>query len=157
MISLLPAFHETIVAPQAGATIYQALLGITSNKPFLQADEKNLYFNGWVKEDRFRISLRQQRANHYLPLVLGQIESTSSGSILLVDYKLVPTTRLLLTLWTIILTLGSITVSFQSKNILYLLGGAVIILLIHAIVWSNFKLQLKSTRDALHHVLSSLR
>ena len=154
MISLLPAFHETIVLPQEATKVFQKLSTTTSNKPFIQSDEKSLFFNGWVKEEKFRISLRVHRANNYLPLVIGQIESTSSGSILLVDYVLFPTIRLLLTLWTILLMLGSVIGSYQTKNILYLLGGILIIVVIHAIVWSNFNLQLKPTREALHNVLS---
>ena len=154
MISLLPAFHETIVLPSVASKIFQTLSAATSNKPFQQSDEKNLFFNGWVKEEKFRISLRVHRANNYLPLVIGQIEFTSTGSILLVDYVLFPTIRLLLTLWTILLTLGSLITSYQAKNILYLVGGFGIIVLIHAIVWSNFKLQLKPTRQALHRILS---
>lgn len=154
MISLLPAFHETIVLPKGASYIYQTLSTATSNKPFIQSDEKNLLFNGWVKEEKFRISLRVHRANHYLPLVIGQIESSTSGSILLVDYVLFPTIRLLLTLWSILLTLGSLMGSYQTKNIVYLFGGLLIIVLIHAIVWSNFKLQLKPTREVLHRLLS---
>jgi hypothetical protein len=154
VITLLPAFHETIVLPRKAEEVFHLLEDATSNKPFIQSDEQKLFFNGWVREDKFRVSLRVHRANNYLPLVVGQLEPTSSGSILLVDYKLFPTTRLLLVLWTIILILGSIFISFQTKNILYLLGGACIIILIHAIVWSNFNLQLKPTREALHSVLS---
>lgn len=154
MITLLPAFHETIVLPIKAGVVFHLLEDATSNKPFIQSNEQRLFFNGWVKEDKFRLSLRVHRANNYLPLVFGQLEPTSSGSILLVDYKLFPTTRLLLVLWTIILILGSIFTSFQAKNILYLLGGACIIMIIHAIVWSNFNLQLKPTREALHRVLS---
>ena len=154
MISLLPAYHETIVLPHPAAEVYNTLAASTSNKPFIQSDEQVLFFNGWVKEGRFRLSLRVHRANHYLPLVFGQIESTSSGSILFIDYKLFPTTRLLLTFWTLLLLLGSVFSAYQTRNILYLGGGTAIIALIHTIVWSNFKLQLKPTRTALHHLFS---
>ena len=154
MISLLPAYHETIVLPRPADEIYQSLAAGTSNKPFIQPDEQKLFFNGWVKEERFRLSLRVHRANNYLPLVIGQIESTSSGSILFIDYKLFPTTRLLLTLWTLLLVLGSVFSFYQTKNILYLAGGAGIIILIHTIVWSNFKIQLKPTREAFHRLVS---
>jgi hypothetical protein len=154
VISLLPAFHETIVLPSTADKVFQLLENSTSNKPFIQSDEEKLFFNGWVKEEKFRLSLRVHRANNYLPLVIGQIESTSSGSILMIDYILFPTTRLLLTLWTILLVFGSVFASFQTKNILYLFGGLCIIGLIHAIVRSNFNLQLKPTREALHRLLS---
>ena len=82
------------------------------------------------------------------------MERTSSGSILLMDYKLFPTTRLLLTLWAVLLTLGSIIASFQLKNILYLVAGSAGIFLLYAIAWSNFRLQLKPTREAFHRLLT---
>jgi hypothetical protein len=119
----------------------------------MQPDEQNLKFNGWVKEQRFRISHRVQRANNYLPLVVGEIESTSSGCILFIDYRLFPTMRMLLILWTILLTLGSLIFSYQTKNIVYLAGAVAAIGFIHAVVWSNFNLQLDITRKALHQLL----
>ena len=154
MTSLLPAHHETIVLAHPAKSIYEIIATATSNKPFLQSEESKLFFNGWVQENRFRLSLRGQRANHYLPLVIGHIESTSSGSILFIDYKLFPTTRLLLTLWTVLLTLGSIMASYQLKNMLYLGGGTAGIFLLYAIAWSNFLLQLKPTREAFHRLLT---
>lgn len=153
MITLLPSHHETIVLPQTAEAVFNKMHGATSNKPFMQPDERSLKFNGWVKEERFRISLRVHRANNYLPLVAGEIESTSGGSILFVDYRLFPTTRMMLLLWTLLLILGSLISSYQTKNVLYLAGGAAAIVLIHAIVWSNFKLQLDITRKALHDLL----
>lgn len=119
----------------------------------MQPDEHSLKFNGWVKEERFRISLRVHRANNYLPLIAGEIESTSGGSILFVDYRLFPTTRMMLLLWTMLLILGSLIFSYQTKNVVILAGGTAAIVLIHAIVWSNFKLQLDITRKALHDLL----
>ncbi len=154
MITILPAYHETIVLPYPAEDTYQKLTTATSNKLFRQADEKNLSFNGWIQEKRFRISLRVQRVNHFIPLVIGQIEPTQGGNIVFVDYTLFPTTRLLLILWTILLTLGSVVGSYQFKNITYLFGGLGLILLIHLIAWSNFNLQLEVTRKALHRLIT---
>ncbi|HWA34456.1 MAG TPA: hypothetical protein VG737_10020 [Cyclobacteriaceae bacterium] len=153
MISLLPSHHETIVLPHSAETIFRKMYWATSDKPFMQPNEQNLKFNGWVKEEKFRISVRVHRANNYLPLVIGEIESTSSGCILFIDYKLFPTTRMLLVLWTILLVLGALIFSYQTKNIIYLAGGLAVIALIHFVVWSNFNLQLDITRKALHKLL----
>jgi hypothetical protein len=142
-----------VVLPKPASEVYQILARATSHLPFVQLDEPKLHFNGWVKEARFRISLRQQRANHYLPLVVGQLEATSTGCILFLDYKLFPMTRLLLTLWTILLVLGSLTIWYQTKNIFVLPSGLVILLLIHFIVRANFSLQLKLTHTTLHNLL----
>lgn len=154
MISILPAYHETIVLPYAALETYRRLSNATSGKAFRQPDENNYSFNGWVMDERFRIALRVFRVNHFLPLIIGQIESTASGNILFVDYRLFPATRALLTLWTILLILGSVAGAYQSGNIYFLLGGLGLIVLIHAVAWSNFKLQLKLTREALHRTIA---
>jgi len=153
VISLLPHHHETVVLPKPAHEVYQILAAATSHLAFFQSDEKKLHFNGWIKETRFRISLRQQRANHYIPLIIGQIEATSTGCLLFLDYKLFPMTRLLLTLWTILLVLGSLTVWYQAKNIFILPSGLAILLLIHFIVRANFSLQLKLAQKTLHNLL----
>jgi hypothetical protein len=154
VISILPAYHETIVLPYAATDTYKKLSTATSGKAFRQSNENSYSFNGWVKEKRFRIALRVFRVNHFLPLVIGQIEPTASGNILFVDYKLFPATRALLTLWTILLIFGCIAGAYQSKNVLYMLGGLGLVVLIHAIAWSNFNLQLKLTREALHRTIA---
>lgn len=153
MISLLPHHHETVVLPKPANEVYQILYSATSHNLFVQADENKLFFNGWVRETRFRISLRQQRANHYVPLITGQIESTSTGCLLFLDYKLFPMTRLLLTLWTLLLSMGSLAVWYQTKNIFVLPSGIGIITLILFVAHSNFSLQLKLTQTSLHNIL----
>lgn len=150
MISFLPSYHETLVLPTSADTVYGLLSTATSNQS--PAGEAIL-FTGWVKADRFRISMRMRRPNTYLPLVTGLIESTSSGCLLLMDYQLYPTTRLLITLWTIGISLAGIIIAFQSKNILFLLVSVSIIAAILFIVWSNFKLQLAPTRKAFQQLL----
>ena len=143
-----------MVLPKPADEVYHILTKATSHNLFEQPNEQQLLFNGWVRETRFRISLRQRRATHYIPLVIGQIETTSTGSLLFLDYILFPMTRLLLTLWTIFLILGSLIVWFQTKNIFILPSGLAIIVLIHAIVRSNFSLQLKPTQEAMHNLLT---
>lgn len=154
MIALLPAYHETIVlSGQATITRKQLSLAI-SDKAFRQPNEKLLFFNGWIRENKFIISLRGQRINYFLPLVIGQIESAPSGCILFVDYKLFPTTRALMIVWTFLLLLGSMISVYYFKNALMPLGAAGLIALIHSVAWLNFKLQLRLTRDALHHTIT---
>lgn len=151
MISLLPVYRETLVLPIDAERVFNRLEQTTSN----QFDrEKTIYFNGWVREDRFRISIRQRRPSNYIPIVTGDIESTSKGSIVFLRYQLLPAVRLFLTIWSLLILLGSVFVGFQYANILYLLSGVGMLAVIHLIVWSNFKLQLKSTRETILEVLS---
>ncbi|HNO32453.1 MAG TPA: hypothetical protein PKI78_11750 [Anaerolineales bacterium] len=154
MISLLPTFRETMVLPWSADDIHARLAASTSNKPFLQPDEHELLFTGWVMPRRMRISLRVRRGNYYLPLVIGQLEETSTGCILLLRYTLFPVTRLLLQLWTVLLVLGALMVSYQYSNLLFLPGGGMLIGIIYFITWSNFRLQLNMTHEAILRVVS---
>lgn len=154
MISILPTFSETLVLPRTGADIYQRLSVSTSNKPFLQPDEEELLFTGWVQPDRMRISLRGRRPSHFLPLVTGRMDLTRSGCILVLRYTLFPTTRLLLQLWSILIILGSLMTAYTYRSAVFTLAGLLLLIIIYLIAWSNFNLQLHATREAIHRVVA---
>jgi len=151
VINLLPAYHETLVLPLSVAEVFERLAAATSNQI---ERERRIIFNGWVKEDRFRISIRQRRPSNYIPVVTGQVEFTSRGCIIFTDYKLLPAVKLFLTFWSLLILLGSLFVGFQYANFAYTLAGMGILAVIHLIVWSNFKLQLQPTRELILEVLS---
>jgi hypothetical protein len=146
VISLLPAIRETIVLPLAAEIVFERLSASTSNQIPIS---KGILFSGWVRLDRFRISLRQRRPSNYAPIVVGIIEPTSNGCILFVDYKLVPSMRVFIMFWTLLIVLGSLVSGLQFKNIAYTFAGLAILGFIYWIVWSNFKLQIKPAHQAL--------
>ena len=154
MITLLPSYQETLVLPRSAKDIEERLSASTSSKPFLQPDEAELLFSGWIKPDRFRIALRLRRPNHFIPLVIGTIDSTSSGCLISLSYQLFPHTRFLLYGWTGFLLLGGTIGLLIFRNYPSALGAAVVLVLIHAITRSNFKLQLRLTRETLHRVVA---
>jgi hypothetical protein len=140
--------------PRGGEDIYRRLSVSTSNKPFLQPDEEELLFTGWVKPDRMRISLRSRRPSHFLPLVTGQLDLTRSGCILALRYTLFPTTRLLLQLWSILIILGTLMTAYTYRSAVFVLAGLLLLIIIYLIAWSNFNLQLHTTRKAIHRVVA---
>jgi hypothetical protein len=150
----LPSFRETLILPRTARDIHQRLSVSTSSKPFVQPDESELLFNGWVMEDRLRISLRLRRTNYYIPLVIGQIEESSTGCILLLQYRFFPTTLLLLQLWTILVVLGAAMGFYQTHHMHFLPGAAAILATIYFIAWSNFKIHLRATREAIHRIIA---
>jgi len=154
VISLLPSYRETLVSNRPAKDVLQRLAVSTSTKPFLQPDEPELLFTGWVMDDRFRISLRVRRANHYLPLVVGRAETTSTGSILMLRYTLFPTIQLLLKLWTVLIALGVGISTFQHKTIYALWIASGMLFLMYFIVWSNFRMHLATTKEVIRRVVS---
>lgn len=154
MISLLPSFEETVVLPRNIQDPYQRLAASTSNKPFLQPDEEILLFAGWVRPDRFRISLRTRRPNYFLPLVIGRLEESSSGCILLLRYVLFPTTRILIQLWTVLVMLSSAMAGYSYHKPVLGLMGLVALVLVYLVAWANFRIQLRLTREAIQRVVA---
>lgn len=154
MIQLLPSFHETLVLPRKAKDTISRLLVSTSDKPFMQPDEAHLVFTGWVRQDRFRISLRSRRHNHFLPLVAGTIDGTNSGCLLSLTYRLFPLTRFLLMGWTCLLLMGGLAAVTVLDNLPVALVVVGILLVIHAVTRSNFTIQLRLTREAIHRIVA---
>ncbi len=150
-VTLLPAYPETLVLPYPADEILTRLRAATSNKPFIQSNENLLHFNGWVKENRFRLSRRMRRTNYYIPLITGHIEATTTGSLVLMEYRLFPTTRYLMLLWTVLLPLCTIVVS---RSLLALAISLVVVGILHLIVWSNFRMQVSASQKTIHLVIN---
>jgi hypothetical protein len=148
---LYPSRNETIVTPLPAEEVAQRFARATNTQ--LPADREHL-FSGWVKENRFLISLRVTRPNNYLPRVSGQIESTSSGCILFMRSELFPTTKMFVAFWFLFILLAGLVIGFQSKNWFYLLGGFALIGFIYWVVWSNFSIQYRVTQKAIEQTLN---
>lgn len=152
MRSLLPSHYETLVLPLSAEEIFSRFSRVTKND-FSSIQDKSILFSGWVKEDRFRISMKVNRPNNFLALIKGRIESTSSGSLVFLDYQLFPTTKLFVTFWLLFTLLFTPVVSFQFSNAWYLISGWTVAVGIYWITWSNFKIQFKIAREILLRVL----
>ncbi len=152
MINLLPSHDETLVLPLSVEEVVKRLSGITRND-LAAIQDKSVLFSGWIKEDRFRISLKVSRPNNFLTLIKASIESTSSGCLIFIDYQLFPTTKLFVSFWLLLTFLFSIAVGFQYSSFWYALGGVAIAICIYLITWSNFHLQLNMARTELLKVL----
>lgn len=154
MITLLPSYRETLVLARSGEDTYRRLLVSTSQKPFIQPDESELLFTGWVRPDRLRVSLRNRRPSHFLPLVIGKLEVSSSGCILLLHYRLFPTVGLLIQLWSILIVIGTLMTGYSYRTYTPALFGVLLLLIMYLIAWSNFFLHLRPTREAIRRVVA---
>jgi len=154
-VTFLPYHYETFVLTQPSLEAIQKIHKVTTTKVLLQNQEGAQYrFSGWVQENRFRISLKISKPNNYIPLVVGKIETTSSGCLVFVSYKLFPVTKMFLIFWSLFITLVGILASYQYQSLLYAVGSLLILVIIHWVTWSNFKIQLKLTRQTLLEVLT---
>lgn len=75
---------------------------------------KGYSFNGSVGNNGFRISLKVDKADSFLPLIKGHIEPTAKGSIIFLHYSFFPSTEFFLGFWSVLSFL--LTVFFLSVN-----------------------------------------
>jgi hypothetical protein len=152
VISLLPSHDETLVLPLSAKEVFTRLSKVTRSD-LAAVQDKSILFSGWIKQDRFRISMKVNRPNNFLTLIKGRMESTSSGCLIFIDYQLFPTTRLFVSFWLLLSCMFSIAVGFQYSSFWYSLGGLAIAIGIYLITWSNFNLQLTLARAELLKIL----
>lgn len=153
-VTILPHFQETVISTQPSEYVISKIDAATSSKLLLQTQHDPTYlFTGWVREGRFRISLKINRPNNYLPLVIGNVEPTSNGCIIFLSYRLFPTTKMFLIFWNLFVLIVGITAGYRYQTLLYGVLGILLVVFIQWIAWSNFNLQLKKTRELLINIL----
>ena len=149
---LLPRKRETIVLPFPAQEVYERIW--KSVKPvkegiliFDEPDQQFL-FNGWVKKDKFSISLKVVRPQNFLPIIVGNIEETSTGSIIFVTYRMFPTSFAFLMFWSVITLLMAIFFGYIER---YVFTGISIALGIsnYAVAVANFKIQVRRSSRVL--------
>lgn len=147
----LPYHQETqVFAVSAEEVMGRIRTGVSGTHSRDPLDEP---YGGWIRDNRFRITLRGSRPTPYVPVIMGTVEPTRTGALLFLRFHLLPTTRLFLVFWTLLILLGSVVVSFQYQRAYYALIGVAILAFLHAVVWGNFHLQRKIARERLLHML----
>ncbi|WP_373522305.1 hypothetical protein [Aquiflexum sp.] len=112
-------------------------------------------FNGNLEKDGFRISLEIERADSFIPLIKGEIESTPSGSILFLTYSLFPGSIFFLGFWTLLSVILALIFALLVGN-LYL---AMITLTLgignYWFAWSHFKRKIKISQGIFLDLLNN--
>jgi hypothetical protein len=154
VIAFLPEVSETLVVAYRSNEVLQRILEVTSTRA-MEMGEPSKILAGWVKEDRFQLIIRQRRPNSFMPMVEGRVDSTSTGCIVFLQYKLMAITRMYLLLWTVIAFISGTFLALYYQQVLLGLGCVAIIILIHAIAWANFRIHHRPLRDIIYKVLES--
>lgn len=153
-MNLLPFHSETIVLPYDAREVADKLWKITY--PISEGEEipdrqrKTFKFNGWVKNEKFRISRQIKAPENFLPIICGTIEATSSGSILLVRYKMFFSSKVFLIFWSITTLLITLFFLISYKIYIYAFLSFSIGIVNYAIAIVNFNIQVKKSKIALH-------
>ena len=110
-------------------------------------------FYGYVYDTHFQIALRNMRLMSFNPLVQGKIESTHSGCIVFLDFRLFILSRILLLFWTGFIIVAAIGITFVKGDLWFLLYASILLGLMHGIAWANFRLQIHPTKSAIFKLL----
>ncbi len=141
-------------AQRAEALLYSSIRKKQEAISVSLGEEAKPIFNGWVKDQKFRISLLIKQPQSFLPLVNGTIASTSKGCLVECKYSLFFSTQLFLAFWSIItagLTILYTFVDYQPTHAIFAftlgVGNYVIAL-------SNFDLHFKRTQRHIQSVFN---
>jgi hypothetical protein len=95
-MKLLPYQNSILVLPftaeELAIKLRQKVKPLSEDEYLSQTSDDMFGFNGWVKNNKFRLSRRIKHAENFLPLIAGRIEATSKGSIVFITYRLFPST-----------------------------------------------------------------
>lgn len=80
---------------------------------------KQILFNGIVGKNGFRISKVTNRADSFIPIILGRVEPTHRGCIIFINYRLFASSVFFLVFWSIILAAFTALYLFLIPNFLY--------------------------------------
>lgn len=141
---IFPAVTETLVLPLDAADVAQRIgEGITKQK-----------FNGVVNGAGFSLSACLIRPPQFSPIVLGRIESSSRGTVILVRYELMPATKALLVFVSVILVLIAIGAALAGARLYYSFFAVASIFVFRSVALTNIRLHRDPVRQNLLDILS---
>lgn len=129
-MKLAPKYSEVMVSSLSKAEVTRRIGMLTDQVNFLDTSVIKTpqvnFFNGYIHDRYFQLSLKINKADSFLPLIKGEIESTEKGCIVFLNYSFFPSTEFFLGFWSIVtflLTLFFLT--FQQEWLFALLSASV--------------------------------
>ena len=149
-MNFLPHYNETIVLPFGVSRAMRLLDLHTRSTDGNQGDNKaEIYFNGKVEEDHFRISEMVRKPENFLPLITGRIEGTSRGCIIFVRYTLFFSTSLFLIFWSLVTSFLALYLVFYPGEYIYATISFLAGVVNYVIALVNFGRQVAKSKKTL--------
>lgn len=112
-------------------------------------------FSGWIEGNTFELTRHLNRPDNYSPIIKGVIDASSKGIIIFLNYKLMFSTRLFLTLWTVILIFFMFFFYFKYDAHLYGAISLLMAIINYLVVYLNFKKQVAVCHDLFVNVFDT--
>lgn len=157
-MKILPRTRETLVLPFGGEEVekrlWQTTYPVREGEEIPDQQEAYFLFNGWVKNRKFRISRKLKYPEAFLPILKGLIEESSTGSIVLIKYRLFFGTAIFVVFWTIVTLLIGLYFLLVEQIYLYALISVAVGLGNYLITTVSFYTQVKKTSELINKLLS---
>lgn len=155
-MNLLPYDSETLVSALSKEEVLGHLNRVTREVNYLDQrslSKDGIVFNGLIGQNGFRISKVVNRADTFLPLILGKIEATPRGCILFINYRLFPGALFFIAFWSIILLAFTAFYSFLLPNYAYASICFILGLGNYFVAMYFFNRQVKASRKVFHKLI----
>lgn len=156
-MNLLPYDSETLVSALPKEEVLGHLNRVTREVNFLDQRTQvrgDIIFNGLIGKSNFRISKVVDRADTFLPLIMGKVEATPRGSIIFIRYRLFPGAVFFLGFWSIVLMIFTALYSFPFPNYEYASLCALLGLVNYITALYFFNRQVRSSRKIFHQLIN---
>lgn len=150
---ILPLRKETYVTSIKSDNLIEIISGATGKNRSDISDNGDMLFLGNVKENSFQITRRLDRPENFIPQINGDIESSSTGSIMFLRYTLQFSSKMFVVFWTVTTLMFALFLWFIQTNMklgLVSLGALVFNILVTHV---NFDRQFKKSRKVLMDLL----
>lgn len=154
---LWPIHSETLVSALSKEEVLAQLNRVTGEEDYLDPRSRPVkpkLFNGIVGKNGFRISKVVRRADTFLPIIQGKIESTPRGSILFISYKLFPGSLSFLLFWSVMLAGFTIYYLLFAPNMLYAFICLTLGVINHGLAMYFFDRQVKRSREVFFQLIN---
>ncbi len=153
----MPHDSETLVSALSKEEVLGHLNRVTREVNYLDQRTQakgHIIFNGIVGKSDFRISKVLNRADTFLPLIMGKVEATARGSIIFINYRLFPGALFFLAFWSIVLLAFTALYTFLIPNYWYAAICLILALVNYVVAMYFFNRQVKSSRKVFHQLIN---
>lgn len=153
-MNLSPVRKETIVSPHHQSEVINQLTLLTTPPVLSKKDETpSALFVGKILKDTFKISLRINSPDNFLPIIYGKVEQTSIGSIVFLKFKLFFSSLMFLIFWSSVCLLAGASLVFIAGETLYGCLAFLIGLINYAVTLTNFNRKVRHSYQVLMEAL----
>lgn len=116
---------------------------------------KRIKFNGIIKSSSFLISSNVTYPQYFIPMIKGEFIEGETETLLKLEYDLPASTKVYLNLWVIITILSIVYCIVIINNILYASTALSIFAFNYIVVYQNFIMHMKKSKESLLQILNS--